>query len=532
MRTSRSSRSPEAVLLQELLEEWRRTHDPALDEPIRRLGQAAAQARGPLVAKSKAALEGAWSRLAAERDVEDVDRLLDTPWPGAFKTALERVKLLEAFAPDPRIAEKLALVAATYTSSASHPLHRAIATVLARTPTPAVLPAIAVVEERRYVADADEGVHDTATLYEPARRAVAELTVLSADPSLLRRARASVSAAAARPDARQLFEEHTASPGNLALRAVLADALLASGDPRGEFIAIQLAMADGAATPARRKRQAELLAAHIDAWTGPLPNVPKASRRFERGFLVEATVNARGAALVGTFDRPEWVTLERLAIDGYETDLRPLLARMPLLRVFECVHDGVLTQLASGGPYPSIRAVCSSSWLPTDRRAFPNLEVLGGTWMQFQYTEQAFARHQATARALGLDAIAYVHFAVENLAQALRHRGEGPRETRFTFGLRGSGDRGFSAGCWKLEVERDAPRAEASFSGGNDYQRDHTLGEILIALGQAGITELVLRAGPAHLAAIARRSEASRKPRVRLERGDWDLSRTTPPLPG
>jgi hypothetical protein len=58
MRTSRSSRSPEAVLLQELLEEWRRTHDPALDEPIRRLGQAAAQARGPLVAKSKAALEG------------------------------------------------------------------------------------------------------------------------------------------------------------------------------------------------------------------------------------------------------------------------------------------------------------------------------------------------------------------------------------------------------------------------------------------------------------------------------------------
>jgi uncharacterized protein (TIGR02996 family) len=511
------------VLLGELLEEWRHTHDPALDEPIRRLGEAAALSRGPLAAKSKAALEEAWSQLAAIRDVEDVDRLLDTPWPGAFKTALERVKLLETFAPDPRIAEKLARVAATYTSSASHPLHRAIATVLARSPTPAILPALAVVEERRYVADADRGLHDTATLYEPTRRAIAELAVLPADPLLLSRARASVPAA--RPDARQLFDQHTASPRDLALRAVLADALQSEGDPRGEFIATQLAMAAGTATPAGRKRQAQLLAAHIDAWTGPLPNVPKASRRFEHGFLVEATVNARGAALVGTFDRPEWVTLERLTIDGYETDLRPLLTRMPLLRVFECVHDNVLKLLATGGPYKSIRAVSSKNWLPNERRAFPNLAVLGGTWMRYQYTEQAFARHQAAARALGLDAIAYVHFDDENLAQALSHRSEGPPETRFTFGLRGSGDRGFSAGCWKLKVERDAPRAEASFSGGNDYQRDRTLESILKALGRAGITELVLRAGPSHLTAIARRSEQSRKPRVHLDKGDLDLSR-------
>lgn len=509
-------------LLVDLLQAWRRTHDPALEDPIQVVGEAAARAAGPLSAKSKGALEAAWLELAKERNPQAVDRLLDTPWPGAFKTALERVRALAKFEPDPRIARKLAEIASTYTSSASHVLHYAIADVLARSPTASVLPALATVEERRNVADEDVGKHETAQIYAPVRRAIAALSPAPADPALLARA---LSSAPSKPrDAKQLFEEHTMDPGNLALRAVLADALQASGDPRGELIAIQLAMADGTATPAARKRQAQLLAAHADAWTGPLPNIPKASRRFERGFLVEANVNARGAALAGTFDRPEWVTLERLEIDGYGTDLRPLLRRLPLLRVLECVHQPVLEQLATDGPFSSVRAICSSDWLPNDRRAFPGLEVLGGTWMKYRYSEEAFAQHQAATRALGVRAVVHVDFDDAHLRGALQHRADGPAETRFTFGLWSGANRGFSAGCWKLRVERDAPRAEAGFSGGNETQRDRTLADMLKALAAAGIEEVVLFAGTAHLEAIDKIARGTKRLAVRVEKGETDLS--------
>lgn len=95
-------------------------------------------------------------------------------------------------------------------------------------------------------------------------------------------------------------------PGELRRRRVLADALLEAGDPRGEFIALQLE------TSARsRKRAAKLLARHRVTWLGALaPAVVEGSEVWRGGFPVSAAVQLDGTLV----DAPEWSTFEALFV--------------------------------------------------------------------------------------------------------------------------------------------------------------------------------------------------------------------------
>ena len=65
-----------------------------------------------------------------------------------------------------------------------------------------------------------------------------------------------------------------ARPTDLAVWSAYADYLAERGDPRGEFMQVQLALEDESATPAQRKkwkaREKELLKAHEREWLGPL----------------------------------------------------------------------------------------------------------------------------------------------------------------------------------------------------------------------------------------------------------------------
>jgi uncharacterized protein (TIGR02996 family) len=85
-----------------------------------------------------------------------------------------------------------------------------------------------------------------------------------------------------------------ANPDADDLRLVYADALSARGDPRGEFIALQCALARGsldrAAARAARIREHELLAAHGAQWRGARPFVCVV--RFHRGFIGEVRLGA------------------------------------------------------------------------------------------------------------------------------------------------------------------------------------------------------------------------------------------------
>src|SRR5712671_3770430 len=85
------------------------------------------------------------------------------------------------------------------------------------------------------------------------------------------------------------------APGEDAPRLRLADSLVARGDPRGEFIQVQVELArlgpdaEGADQLDRRAR--ELLAHHEAQWVGPLADCLH-GWTFRRGFIEEVTVDA------------------------------------------------------------------------------------------------------------------------------------------------------------------------------------------------------------------------------------------------
>ena len=96
-------------------------------------------------------------------------------------------------------------------------------------------------------------------------------------------------------DPAALLEAILAAPDDDAPRLVYADVLQERGDPRGEFIAVQLALSRPELPEARRgeleARGASLLALHGDAWLGPLA-AGGLRVSFDRGFVEALTVSA------------------------------------------------------------------------------------------------------------------------------------------------------------------------------------------------------------------------------------------------
>lgn len=106
-----------------------------------------------------------------------------------------------------------------------------------------------------------------------------------------------------------LYAPIWAHPHERSGRQVLADLLLERGDPRGEFISLQLA-------DASPKRQKQLLKAHREAWLGKLVSVVDLKADppvFEGGFVSELTVKGvrKGQFLLAS-DAPEWATVRRV----------------------------------------------------------------------------------------------------------------------------------------------------------------------------------------------------------------------------
>lgn len=89
---------------------------------------------------------------------------------------------------------------------------------------------------------------------------------------------------AALEDEHALFAEVCRDPDDDGPRAVLGDLWTERGDPRGELVSLQLALAHGRAGDAEDKQARAIVRAHDKAWLGDLALVTK-SRVFSRGFL-------------------------------------------------------------------------------------------------------------------------------------------------------------------------------------------------------------------------------------------------------
>src|SRR5262245_31762612 len=101
-----------------------------------------------------------------------------------------------------------------------------------------------------------------------------------------------------------------ADPGDIAAHAAYADWLIQQGDPRGEFIQVQLALEEPGRSPEERKRlqqrEQALLAAHRAEWVGSWEALAQTRGpegrgqldfpgpkpyRFVRGILAEITID-------------------------------------------------------------------------------------------------------------------------------------------------------------------------------------------------------------------------------------------------
>jgi uncharacterized protein (TIGR02996 family) len=124
------------------------------------------------------------------------------------------------------------------------------------------------------------------------------------------------------------------NPDDVATHYAFADYLQEQGDPRGEFMQIQLASEDPERSEAEcRKLQAraeELLREHEREWLGILADTPHLEYRFARGWLDTIIVRER-------------------ADDAHRTDLGPLLCLAPEARLLRKLvleyDDGLIDAL-------------------------------------------------------------------------------------------------------------------------------------------------------------------------------------------
>jgi uncharacterized protein (TIGR02996 family) len=108
------------------------------------------------------------------------------------------------------------------------------------------------------------------------------------------------------PTTDELFQRVYEAPGDDAPRLVLADALQQDGDPRGEFIALQLGSSSRA-----RKRADKLLERHRADFLGPLRSVVVVGTdEWERGFPVACIARLDGSLAAC----PAFATVKRLGL--------------------------------------------------------------------------------------------------------------------------------------------------------------------------------------------------------------------------
>jgi hypothetical protein len=235
-------------------------------------------------------------------------------------------------------------------------------------------------------------------------------------------------------------------------------------------------------------RANELLTEHRAAWTAGFSGM-HARVELRRGFPVRVATGAKGAMLDKAIDRPDWVTVEELSINGADADLPRLLARMPLLRFLISNRESLARLVASGRVFPSIRTIAATSWLPADRVAFPNLAVVAGRWLTYHETAALESAQRAVA-ALDLDAI--VHYCLmhvpQQIVEVVGSRGNGPRETRCALPM-DTTELAFQG--WYVQTWRDRDDAVVGFSG--TRLLDAGNGRYLVEpLAQAGIKRVAL----------------------------------------
>jgi hypothetical protein len=456
--------TPDGDLLLRMLRAWQVTRDPVIEGAIVRLGRQIARVRGPLddAASAEHTKEELWFACAEKRRAGDVDRLLDTPWRLDPQQLKPRIDALAKFPPDPRIARRFAVLLRSIPSRKRMDLMADVMRVIERAATPSVRADVVA-------AFAGRGDQLRATVFADLLAAVDAVRPTAVDPALVAEA---IGRCGDGSELAALWADHAADPHDLQRRFVLADALAVAGDPRGDFMLMQLATEEGAVDRRIVARAKRAVAVYADEWIGPLPLVDRETARFAGGVCVGLATRAGGRDLESALDRPEWKTLEDLsAIAAARGPIGKLVRAIPRLARLELGANEIV-ELGESAPYPGVRVlVHEGAWLPP-RGVFPDLQVVG-------CAGEVDVAHR-TAIDLRVAAIVHLGRQFDDYARA-RHAG--PPELRFVTERTGWQPRGWYGRIWRGREDCDLVWAGRS--------REHgSIAGMLLALANRGVRQV------------------------------------------
>lgn len=304
----------------EALAHWRRGRDPAVAAALQGLTDRALKTRKPRAGRTREEFHTSWLEVAADADAVQVGWLA--------KTLLDRI---------PEKRDRYGLLRPNWTAERLGPFMDRLRAISRYTPDPRVARALLDVIRRGYLTT----WYDTAQLI-PLYQPVLDTLVAAGDPHLATEAEALAAAPIARqevvrvvistvlpaavprlraiswtpetypapwlalapavrqaPDVSELLTAVYEDPSDDEPRAVLADVLAEAGDPRGEFVQLQLALAsgiDGADAEKMRKAAGSLLRQHKTAWLGDDLDSVLVKVEIERGWLHSAELAQNAVA--------------------------------------------------------------------------------------------------------------------------------------------------------------------------------------------------------------------------------------------
>jgi uncharacterized protein (TIGR02996 family) len=274
--------------------------------------------------------EHEFHELVKTGDPEDLRRALAAPWPTFPKAAAGRVQTLSQWA-SPRISNALLSLhrSGKYTSVAGTRLSRAIFHLLVDQDDHAI-----VAELERFEAIPHERDRLGAAVFR--RRRPLPPYLSPAGEAALAKIEALL-VVEDRPDAtprESLLVAIYEAPHDDGPRTVYADVLTTDGDPRGEFIMLQLARAKTGGEPQRREKA--LLREAGRAWFDGLESDGASKIELRRGFPAVATLAS------GELRAPAWATIEVLYLVN-----RHVFRGAPHLRALRELHELGVAELST-----------------------------------------------------------------------------------------------------------------------------------------------------------------------------------------
>src|SRR5690606_34318373 len=344
-----------AEALDRLVGYWGQRRSPELAALVDRLGLFVDQDLTAPSGKTAKARQAAWIEAAEQPRPSAIGPLLASLRDAQRVDVEARLEALLGWQPDPRVAQALLLFVKDHMLGARKDLWRAVYDALVHHADPRVAADIRSRHDRlqganvlhRHIAEGRE-IRRVFERFVAAVEAEHDLTSDQAE-----HAEAIAAMLAERVEAqdsgdeleRRLVEEIVAARDDDGPRLVYADWLQSRRDPRGEFIILDVALAQGKKVKGAREKYFK---ANKDALFGPLAGLLSYGETFERGLLTKLRITTRKGGLdVGEDRRREilgdlrWATVRELDVSYDDLGVAAVFEHAPLLSLEQLGRPGL-----------------------------------------------------------------------------------------------------------------------------------------------------------------------------------------------